>query len=477
MVKRVNWRVSAALSPVRAEVRATLGVAAPLIVANLAQMAMGFTNTVMVGRLGSGALAAAGLGGLLYFTSGFVLQGVISAAAPLAAHALGAGDRAAAGRVGRLGLVFAVVLSLPLAAAAINLRSMLLALGYETALADQIGRFLGAVVWGAPAFLGFAALRNLLAALSHTRAVMTVLMCCVPANAALNWVLIYGHLGAPPLGVAGAGIASAIVQWLMFGGLALYISAMRSVRTLLAFGRTRALDWHDVKDLLRLGAPIGGILALEVGVFVAAGVLVGLISADALGANQIVFNVASLTFMVPMGVSQAATVRCAFELGAQRPDGAWRAARVALALGVSFMAAAAIVLWSAPRAIVAVYLDVDAAANHDVVAIATRLMFIAALFQVFDGTQTVAAGALRGYKDAAIPMVIAGIGYWGIGFVGGALLAFPLGYGAIGLWWGLALGLAVVAMLLGMRLFRLGRSTTPSVLPRLAAGANVNDKG
>ena len=477
MVKRVNWRVSAALSPVRAEVRATLGVAAPLIAANLAQMAMGFTNTVMVGRLGSGALAAAGLGGLLYFTSGFVLQGVISAAAPLAAHALGAGDRAAAGRVGRLGLVFAVILSLPLAAAAINLRSMLLALGYETALTEEIGRFLGAVVWGAPAFLGFAALRNLLAALSHTRAVMTVLMCCVPANAALNWVLIYGHLGAPPLGVAGAGIASAIVQWLMFGGLALYISAMRSVRTLLAFGRTRALDWHDVKDLLRLGAPIGGILALEVGVFVAAGVLVGLISADALGANQIVFNVASLTFMVPMGVSQAATVRCAFELGAQRPDGAWRAARVALALGVSFMAAAAIVLWSAPRAIVAVYLDVDAAANHDVVAIATRLMFIAALFQVFDGTQTVAAGALRGYKDAAIPMVIAGIGYWGIGFVGGALLAFPLGYGAIGLWWGLALGLAVVAMLLGMRLFRLGRSTTPSVLPRLAAGANVNDKG
>jgi len=477
MVKRVNWRVSAALSPVRAEVRATLGVAAPLIAANLAQMAMGFTNTVMVGHLGSAALAAAGLGGLLYFTSGFVLQGVISAAAPLAAHALGAGDRAAAGRVGRLGLVFAVILSLPLAAAAINLRSMLLALGYETALTEEIGRFLGAVVWGAPAFLGFAALRNLLAALSHTRAVMTVLMCCVPANAALNWVLIYGHLGAPPLGVAGAGIASAIVQWLMFGGLALYITAMRSVRGFLAFGGTRALDRHDVKDLLRLGAPIGGILALEVGVFVAAGVLAGLIGADALGANQIVLNVASLTFMVPMGLSQAATVRCAFELGAQRPDGAWRAACVALALGVSFMVAAAIVLWSVPRAIIAIYLDVGAAANRDVVAIATRLMFIAALFQVFDGTQTVAAGALRGYKDTAIPMVIAGISYWGIGFVGGWLLAFPLGYGAIGLWWGLALGLAVVAILLGMRLFRLGRSTTSSVLPRLrAAGANVNDE-
>ena len=189
--------------------------------------------------------------------------------------------------------------------------------------------------------------------------------------------------------------------------------------------------------------------------FVAAGVLVGLIGADALAANQIVLNVASLTFMVPMGVSQAATVRCAFELGAGRPDGAWRAACVALAVGVSFMAAAAIVLWSVPRSIVGIYLDVDAAANRDVVAIATRLLLIAALFQVFDGTQTVAAGALRGYKDTAMPMLIAGIGYWGIGFVGGWLLAFPLGYGAVGLWWGLALGLAVVAILLGVRLFRI----------------------
>jgi MATE family multidrug resistance protein len=132
------------------------------------------------------------------------------------------------------------------------------------------------------------------------------------------------------------------------------------------------------------------------------------------------------------------------------------------------MAAAAIVLWSVPRAIIAIYLDVGAAANRDVVAIATRLMFIAALFQVFDGTQTVAAGALRGYKDTARPMLIAGIGYWGIGFVGGWLLAFPLGYRAVGLWWGLALGLLVVAMLLSMRLFRLGRPamafTSPSEL-------------
>ncbi len=447
----------AAASPIVAEIRATLRVAAPLAAANLAQMAMSFTDTVMVGHLGSAALAAAGLAAMLYFTAGFVLQGIVAAVSPLAAHAFGAGDGAAAGRIARVGLILAIALSLPLVAAALQLRGLLLALGYQAALADEIGHFLRGVVWGAPAFLAFAALRSLLAAAGHTRIVMLVLIACVPANAALNWVLIYGHLGAPPLGVAGAGIASAIVQWLMFGGLALYTLARPGFAGLWAFAAVRARDRRHLLELLRLGAPIGGILGLEVGVFVAAGVLMGLIGADALGANQIVLNVASITFMVPMGLSQAATVRCAFELGAGRPRHARRAGLVALAMGVSFMAAAAVVLWSAPRAIIAVYLDVAAAANQGVVAIAMRLMIIAALFQVFDGTQTVAAGALRGYKDTATPLLIAAIGYWGIGFVGGWLLAFPLGYGAAGLWWGLALGLAVVALLLGIRLARISR--------------------
>jgi len=449
-----------AVSSIRTEIRATLGVAAPLAVANLAQMSMGFVDTVMVGHLSSAALAAAGLGGLLYFTTGFVLQGVISAVAPLAAHAFGADDREMAGRIARLGFVFAVVLSLPLAVVAANLRSLLLAFGYEATLAHEIGRFLSAIVWGAPAFLGFGALRSLFAALSRTRAVMIVVMCCVPANAALNWLLIFGHLGAPSLGVAGAGVASAIVQWLMFGGLAVHARTMRGFPELWAFGSARPVDWRDASDLLRLGAPIGGILALEVGVFVAVGVLMGLIGADALGANQIVLNVATITFMVPMGIAQAATVRCAFELGGGRPRGARRASVVALGLGVTFMAAAGIMLWSVPRAIIGVYLDVDAAENQGVVGIAMRLMVIAALFQIFDGTQTVAAGALRGYKDTVVPMLIAAIGYWGVGFLGGWCLAFPLGYGALGLWWGLAVGLAVVATLLGTRLFRLGTLAT-----------------
>ena len=454
------------MRPLREEIRATLAVATPLVAANLANMAMGFTDTVMVGHLGGAALAAAGLGSLIYFTAAFVLQGIISAASPLAAHAIGAGDRAAAGRIAGQALALAAVLSLVLAAAVSPVDRVLVAAGYAPALADEIGSFLRAIACGAPALLGFAALRSLLAALARTRAVMIVLMACVPANVVLNWVLIFGHLGVPPLGVAGAGLASALVQWLMFAALALYIRGMPSLAALGVFRGAIARRFEHVPDLMRLGAPIGGLLALEVGVLVVTGVLAGLISTDALGANQIVLNVSTIIYMVPTGIAQAATVRCAFERGAGRPHAARQASFVALALAAAFMAAAAAVLWTAPHAIVAVYLDVDAAANQRTVAIALQLLTIAAVFQVFDGMQTVAAGALRGYEDTTTPMLLAGLGYWGVGFIGGWWLAFPLGYGAAGLWAGLALGLAMVAIFLTVRLHRLGRLAAGADAPR-----------
>jgi MATE family multidrug resistance protein len=204
--------------------------------------------------------------------------------------------------------------------------------------------------------------------------------------------------------------------------------------------------------ILRVGLPISGLLALEIGLFNTAGILIGALGPDALGAHQLAINFASLTFMVPLGLGQAATVRVAFQLGAGRSQAARDAALVAMALGIGVMAGAAIVMIVAPRAIVGIYLEADAAPNAQTVAIAVRLLLIAAFFQVFDGAQAIAAGALRGYRDTTIPMIIAAFGYWGVGFVGGWLLAFPLGYGAAGMWWGLAAGLAVVAVLLSARL-------------------------
>jgi MATE family multidrug resistance protein len=440
---------------IRLELRATLALALPLAAANLAQMAMAVTNTVMVGRLGAMPLAAAGLGGMLYFTGGVTLQGVLSAVAPIAALALGAGDRRAAGRSAGAGLVLAVLFTLPFIAALISLDRLLAALGYDAALAAEIGRYLRAIAWGAPAFLGFAVLRSLLAALSHTRPVMAVVLVCIAGNAILNWALIFGHLGAPALGMAGSGYASAINQWLMLAGLALCARIMPDLAALRVLRNAFAARRLEMVEILRLGLPIGGMRGIEVGVFMTAGVLMGILGPAALAAHQLVLNCAGITFMVPLGLSQAATVRVAYELGAGRAVAARRAGFVALALGIGFMSAAAVVLWTAPDAIIGVYVDIADPANRETVQIARRLIAIAAIFQVFDGMQVIAAGALRGFKDTMVPMLLATFGYWGIGFTGCWLFAFPLGYGAVGLWWGLALGLAAVAVMLTLRFHQL----------------------
>jgi len=435
---------------IAAEVRATVAVAGPLAAANLAQMAMGFTNTVMVGSLGSAALAAAGLGASLYFTIAMVCSGVLTAVAPLSAHAIGANDPRRAGQVAGKGLVLAALLAVPVITTLMAVPRLLGALGYDAVLAGEIGRFLGAIAWAVPGFLGFAVLRSFLVAASHSRTVMIALVLCVPLNAGLNWVLIFGHFGAPPLGIAGSGCATAIIQWLMFAGLALYAAVMPS----LAEYRMRPFSrhWNEIGRILRLGLPIGGILGLEIGVFATTGILMGLLGADALGAHQLVMNCISVVFMVPLGIAQAATVRVAVALGSGVPAAARRASFVAIALGVAYMAIMAVVLVAAPRTIAKIYVDIDAPANRGLGEIALSLLAIAAVFQIFDGVQAIAAGALRGYRDTAIPLLLAVIGYWGVGFAGGWLLAFPAGYGAIGLWTGLAVGLAAVALMLTLRL-------------------------
>jgi MATE family multidrug resistance protein len=434
------------------ELRATMALAAPLAAANLAQMAMGVTNMVMVGRLGGVPLAAAGLGGMFYFTAGIILQGMPFAVAPLAAHAIGSGDRRGVGEVAGAGLALAVLLSLPFVAGLVGLDRLLRAFGYDAALAAEIGRYLHALAWGAPAFLGFGVLRSLFAALSHARSVMAVLVIGVLSNAVLSWALIFGHLGAPALGIVGSGYASAANQWLMLAGLSLCLPVLPGFRELRLLRAALAARRGVMAKILRLGLPIGGFRGIETGLFLATGILMGLLGAASLGAHQLVINCASVSFMVPLGLSQAATVRVAYELGAGRPAAARRAGFVALAIGIGFMAVAMVVLLILPRAIIGVYVDNADPANRELVRIARQLIAIAAVFQVFDGAQTIAVGALRGYRDVLVPLLLASFGYWGVGFLGGCVFAFPLGYGAVGLWWGLALGLAAVALMLTIRL-------------------------
>jgi MATE family multidrug resistance protein len=453
-------------SAILSETRATLALAVPLATANLSQMAMSVTDTVMVGKLGAVPLASVALGGGFYFTSVVICLGVLTAVAPLAAYSIGAGDPAAAGRIARSGLVLAALFAVPVIAAMLVADRLLDLIGYAPALSHEIGRFLLAVCWGAPGFLLFAVFRSLLAAVKRTRGVMIVLMLCVPTTAALNWVLIYGHLGVPPLGLVGAGISSATVQWLMMLGLACVVWRLRRRDEVPPLQRAGHTIITDFRRILRLGGPIGGLQALEIGVFVTAAAVVGLFGADTLAAHQIAINYASITFMVPMGIGQAVTVRVAAARGAGMSDAARRAAFVALALGTGFMAVSAIVIWALPHAIVAAYVSVGDPANRTLVALALRFLFFAGLFQVVDGMQVVAAGALRGYEDTVAPMFFAALGYWGIGFVGGWALTFPLGLGPIGMWWGFVIGLAVVATLLTLRLY--AQSRVRNVVPASA---------
>ena len=453
-------------SPILSEIRATLAVAAPLAAANLAQMAMGITNTIMVGHLGAAALAAAGLGGMLFYMLAMLCQGVLTAVAPLAAHAIGADDHPTAGRVAGAGLIVAAALAVPIIAILTAIPSLLGLLGYEPALATEIGSYLRMIRWGAPAFLGFAVFRFLLVASFRTRIVMLVPLCAIPLNAVLNWVLIFGHFGFPALGSAGSGCATALVQWLMLLSLGGYMLAMPTRMPV----RLAMRVLSEIPRILRLGLPIGVLLGLEVGVFGMTGILMGLLGADALGAHQLVLNVASLTFMVPLGLGQAATVRVAYQLGLGVPAAARRAAFVAVALGAVFMSVTAVLLLTLPRTIASAYVTLDDPANAALLALAVQLFVIAAVFQIFDGVQVIAVGALRGYRDTAVPMLIAAIGYWAIGFAGSWILAFPFGLGPLGLWLGLALGLAVVATSLLLRLrFRAWAQLRIAPQPMLAA--------
>jgi MATE family multidrug resistance protein len=430
-------------------------------------MAMGLTDTIMVGALGALPLAAVGLGSGVYFTSVLVCHGVLSAVAPLASFALGAGDREAVGRVTASGLLLAAGLTVPVVGAVLLAEALLGLVGYDPALTEEIGRYLRAIVWGVPGSLGFAVLRCLFATLSRARVVMVVLLLCVPVNAALNWMLIFGHLGVPPLGVAGSGYASAICVWLMLLGLAAATALLpRGDPVILPWGHRLRLCFAgtpadgtlaDIRRILALGLPIGGLQALEIGVFVSSAALMGLFGVEALAAHQIAITCASFTFMVPMGIGQAATVRVATERGAAAWQAARRAGFVALALGVAFMAAAAIVFWTMPALIVGAFVATGDPANRPLVALAIEFLAIAAVFQIVDGMQSVASGALRGYHDTKVPMLIAALGYWGIGFAGGWALAFPLGIGPAGLWWGFVIGLATVATLLVARLIERGR--------------------
>ncbi len=432
----------------REELRATLALAGPLILSNLTMALIQATDVVLMGWLGPQALAASALAINLTWPPIFLAFGVLTAASPMMATALGAktGSVREVRRTFRQSLWLAGAATVPAWVLLWNAESVIVALGQDPALARDAALFLKGYMWVILPWLVFQTLRNFLAALERPDWILAVSALGVLLNAVLGWALIFGRLGLPALGLFGGGLASSIVWSLMALVLIAVVLSDRQFRRFHVFGRVWRPDWPRLGQLVRLGLPIGLAFTFEVTVFAAAVYLMGLIDADSVAAHAIALQIAVLTFMVPLGLSQAATVRVGRALGARDAEAIARAGWTAFTLGVAFMTVMALAMWIFPRELILLFLDDDG--NQRVIALAVSFVTVAAAFQIFDGAQVVAAGMLRGLHDTRVPMLIAVFGYWAVGIGVGIGLAFGAGWGGVGVWTGLASGLALVAVLL-----------------------------
>ena len=436
----------------RAELLAILRISGPLAAAYLAEIAMGITDMLFVGRLGGVELAAVGLASSVLFEILIVAVGVISIVAVLAAEARGANDPEGVRRAVRQGFLVALVLGIPGTVIGWHLGSVLAMTGQDPRVAIYAEQYLHAAAWSIIPYLLFVVLRSFVAALSRAGSIMVITVIAIGINALLTYGLVFGALAMPALGVAGAGWATTITVWMMFAALAIYTFASAHFRHFRLYAGGLRVDAPVFKNIFRLGAPVAGISLLESGMFVAAAIMMGVLGASWLAANQIMFNVLAIGFVIALAVGEACGVRVAHGVGSDSPHGVRSAAVMGVWLGTLIMLISACVLWLFPAQIVSLFLNVDDAGNAEVVAHAVVLAGIAAVFQLFDGLQAIGARALRGMKDTLVPMWIASVGYWVLGAAGGWILCFPLGYGAVGLWWGLALGLIVTGTALVWRL-------------------------
>ncbi|MDB5630943.1 MAG: efflux family protein [Tardiphaga sp.] len=442
-----------------AELRATLTLGWPLVLTNLAQIALTTTDVIVLGRLGAHELAAATLGVNLYLAFLIFAIGLVTATSPMMAQAIGRKLHVVRDvrRTFRQGLWSAVIISVPTWIVLWHTEAIMLLFAQEPALAVDAQRFMRALMWGFLPALGYIALRSFVAAVERPVWAVVVTMTAIAFNILANYVLVFGHFGAPRMGLVGSGVATALSNTFTFVGLALVVIFNRRFRRYYLYGRWWRPDWPRLVMLWKLGVPIGATLAFEITVFNAAVFIMGLFGAASIAAHSIAIQIASVSFMVPLGLGQAATVRVGRAYGAADRDGIARAGWTAFGLAMIFMTMMSALMLIAPRTLVGVFIPLDNSANDVVVDLAVSFLFCAAVFQIVDGAQVVCAGMLRGLQDTMMPMVFAGLGYWGFGMPISLLLAFAAGLQGFGVWIGLAAGLAIVALMMMARWIRRDR--------------------
>lgn len=433
------------------EVRSLAVLAAPIVVTQVGSMLLGVVDMLMVGGIGREALAAASLGNLWIMGTIVIGMGVVLGVDPVLTYAHGAGDGRTVGLTLQRGLVIAGLTGVPTMALWLATEPVLLAVGQSPMLAHMAHDYVLVQLPSALAFLAFVALRSYLQGRGITAPAMWVTLGVNLLNALFNWVLIFGHLGFPALGLVGAGIATGVTRTLMLVLLALIVWRGRLLDGAWQPWSRAAVAPSGLLEICRHGVPVGVQLGLEMWAFQIATLFAGWLGDAELAAHTIALNLASLAFMVPLGISMATVTRVGNLLGAREPQAAQHAAWVALAMGAAVMAGSAITFVALRDVLPGFYAD-----EQTVLLLAAAVFPIAGAFQLFDGTQVVGGGILRGMGRTRPAAVFNLVGYYLLGLPLGYWLAFNYGMGLAGIWWGLTLGLAVVALLLVFWIARRG---------------------
>lgn len=453
------------VTELRAEFRPMFRLALPVVLAELGWMTMGMADTLMVGRLSPEAIGAVGLGSSIFMGICIFAMGLLLGLDTLVSQAFGADNIDECHRWLAHGVVLAVGLSVPVTAVLFWIASGLDRWGIDPGVLGLATSYVEVVAWSTLPLLLYAAFRRYLQGMGVVRPVMIALFTANIVNVIVNWILIYGNLGAPALGVAGAAWATVLSRVAMAGFLgATILYREREAATSVFSSLKLELAWF--RRLLSLGAPAASQVTLEVGAFAAATALAGRLAPISLAAHQIAINYAAFTFMVPLGIASAGAVRVGHAVGRRDAPGAARAGWTALLFAVLFMSGAAAIFLAVPRLLLRAFTS-----DEGVLDVGVTLLFVAAVFQLFDGLQGVATGALRGLGDTRTPMLWNLAGHWFIGLPLGYTLCFVFGIGVIGLWWGLSIGLIICGVALSLvwrhRIHQLER--TPAVAPRLAS--------
>lgn len=424
--------------------RALLRLAVPIVAVQIGGMLMGVVDTMIIGRVSAQALAAVAIGNVFWFTVLIFGLGVLMSLDPIIAQAVGAGDQPAIERGVQRGLALSVIVTIITSVLLLFAEPLLTLARQPAEVVPSAANYARISIWGTLPFYVFIVVRQSLQAMNRVREIVITMVVANIVNAVLNWILIFGHFGLPAMGVAGSAWATAVSRWVM--ALGLFAMSWRLMAPYLTTVRREVLDGVALWRMFVLGAPVGFQYLLEVGAFATIALLMGRMGTANMAGHQIALNLASLTFMVPMGVAGAAAVLVGQAVGRGDEEGARASARTSLNAGVGFMSVSAACMLLFPEFISRLYTTDVAAA-----AISTMLIPIAGVFQVFDGVQAVSGGVLRGLGDTRTPMLVNVVGFWLAGIPISLFLGFHTRLGPAGLWWGLVAGLAIVAAILLVR--------------------------